>query len=116
MLRLLLSSVALLFASAQQPLVFTDTSQLPVTGNYTFGYINNTVQNRCHRGVAKFQAATTGIVDSMTMGVYSRSQPETCGISFVLATFPGAVAVGNSLLTTFTDLVAATPGTDEYIL
>jgi hypothetical protein len=116
MLRLLLSVAALLFASAQQPLVFTDTSQLPVTGNYTFGYINNTVQNRCHRGVAKFQAVSTGIVDSLTMGVYSQSQPVTCGISFVLATFPGAVPVGNSLLTTFTDLVAATPFTDEYIV
>ena len=116
MLRLLLSSVALLFAFAQQPLVFTDTTQLPITGNYTLGYINNTVQNRCHKGVAKFQASATGIIDTMTMGVYSRSQQETCGISFVLSTFPGAVPVGNSLLTTITDLVAATPFTDEYIL
>ena len=116
MLRLLLSSVALLFVSAQQPLVFTDTTQLPITGNYTLGYINNTVQNRCHKGVAKFQASATGIIDTMTMGVYSRSQQETCGISFVLSTFPGAVPVGNSLLTTITDLVAATPFTDEYIL
>ena len=105
-------------------LVFTDTTRFPIAGNYTFGYINNTVQNRCHRGVAKFRAQQTGIVDSMTLGVYSQASQETCGISFVLATAPppGAggiisppVTIGNSLLTTFTDLVAASPNTDEMI-
>jgi len=94
---------------------FTDSTLFPIVGNYTMGYVNNTVENRCHRSIAKFQAQNTGIVDVMKMGVYSQAAPETCGISFVLATFPGAVAVGNSLLTTFTDLVAATPGTDEFV-
>jgi len=98
-----------------QPLVFLDTTLSPVIGNYTLGYINNTVQNRCHRAVAKFRSRATGIVDSMTMGVYSQTAPMTCGISFVLSTFPAGVIVGSSLLTTFTDIVAATPGTDEYI-
>ena len=79
------------------------------------GYVNNTQENRCHRATAKFQAQNTGIVDVMKMGVYSQAAPETCGISFVLATFPGGVGVGNPLLTTFTDLVAATPGTDEFV-
>ena len=97
------------------PLVFTDTTRNPIVGNYTIGYVNNTVENRCHNGIARFQAQQTGIVDTMVMGVYSRAQQETCGISFVLSTFPGAVTVGNSLLTTFTDLVAATPFTDEFI-
>ena len=117
MLRSLLTSLAALFVAAQNQtqLVFTDTTTVPIVGNYTFGYINNTVQNRCHRGVAKFQAKQTGIVDSMTMGVYSRAQQETCGISFVLSTFPAGVVVGSSLLTTFTDLVASRPGTDEFI-
>lgn len=103
-------------------LVFTDTTRAQITGNYTFGYINNTVQNRCHRGIAKFRAAATGVVDSMTLGVYSQATQETCGISFVLATAPGPgsagtvpVTIGNSLLTTFTDLVAASPNTDEMI-
>jgi len=123
MLRGILTSLAALFVTAQNTggptnqtqLVFTDTTTVPIVGNYTFGYINNTVQNRCHRGVAKFQAKQTGVVDSMTMGVYSRAQQETCGISFVLSTFPAGVVVGSSLLTTFTDLVASRPGTDEFI-
>lgn len=113
MLRLLLSAVGLAFASSE--LVFTNTTGLPIVGNYTFGYINNTVQNRCHRGVAKFQAQQTGVVDALRMGVYSQAAPETCGISFVLATFPAGTQVGSSLLTTFTDLVAARPGTEEYL-
>ena len=96
-------------------LVFTDTTRNPIVGNYTIGYVNNTVENRCHNGIARFQAQQTGIVDTMVMGVYSRAQQETCGISFVLSTFPGATIVGSSLLTTFTDLVAATPFTDEFI-
>lgn len=96
-------------------LVFTDTTRFPVVGNYTLGYINNTVQNRCHRGVAKFRAQATGIVDSLSMGVYSQAAPMTCGISFVLNTFPAGVLVGSSLLTRFTNLVAAKPGTDEYV-
>ena len=99
------------------PLVFTDTTRAQITGNYTFGYINNTVQNRCHRGIAKFQAAATGVVDAMTLGVYSQATQETCGISFVLSTFGGSTAtqIGSSLLTTFTDLVAATPNTDQMV-
>ena len=113
MLRLLLSALGL--AAASSELVFTNTTGLPIVGNYTFGYINNTVQNRCHRGVAKFQAQQTGVVDALRMGVYSQAAPETCGISFVLATFPAATPVGSSLLTTFTDLVAARPGTEEYL-
>ena len=97
------------------PLRFTDSTLFPIVGNYTMGYVNNTVENHCHRAVAKFQAVNTGIVDMLKMGVYSQAAPETCGISFVLSTFPGGVAVGSSLLTTFTDLVAAVPGTDEFV-
>jgi len=97
------------------PLTFLDTTRAPIVGNYTLGYINNTVQNRCHRAVAKFRAQATGVVDSLSMGVYSQAAPMTCGISFVLSTFPAGVLIGSSLLTTFTDLVAAKPGTDEYI-
>ena len=97
------------------PLRFTDTTLLPIVGNYTMGYVNNTQENRCHRSIAKFQAQNTGIVDMLKMGIYSQAAPETCGISFVLSTFPGNVVIGSSLLTTFTDLVAATPGTDEFV-
>jgi len=127
MLKLLVSSFFMLGAMAQntspspapspapRPLLFTDTTLAPIVGNYTMGYVNNTVENRCHRATAKFQSQNTGIVDMLKMGVYSQAAPETCGISFVLATFPAAVGVGNPLLTTFTDLVAATPGTDEFV-
>ena len=80
------------------------------------GYVNNTVENRCHRATHKFQAQASGTVDKLKMGVLSQAAAETCGISFVLSTFPGAVTVGSSLLTSFTDLVAATPGTDEMIV
>ena len=97
------------------PLTFLDTTRAPILGNYTLGYINNTVQNRCHRAIAKFRAQATGVVDSLSMGVYSQAAPMTCGISFVLSTFPAGVLIGSSLLTTFRDLVAAKPGTDEYI-
>jgi len=79
------------------------------------GYVNNTQENRCHRSIAKFQAQNTGVVDMLKMGIYSQAAPETCGISFVLSTFPGNTIVGSSLLTTFTDLVAAVPGTDEFV-
>lgn len=118
MLKALFSFLCLSLATSQgntPALVFTDTTRNPIVGNYTIGYVNNTVENRCHNGIARFQAQQTGIVDTMVMGVYSRAQQETCGISFVLSAFPGAVAVGNSLLTTFTDVVAATPFTDEFI-
>lgn len=97
------------------PLLFTDSTRFPITGNYTMGYVNNTLENRCHRATAKFQSLNTGVVDMLKMGIYSQAAPETCGISFVLSTFPGGVAIGSSLLTTFTDLVAATPGTDEFV-
>jgi len=111
------------YAAAQvvlPPLRFTDSTLSPILGNYTMGYVNNTQENRCHRAVAKFQALNTGIVDTLKMGVYSQAAPETCGISFVLSTFPGtgngaAVNIGNPLLSTFTDLVMATPGTDEFV-
>lgn len=96
-------------------LTFTNTSSVSPLGNYTLGYVNNTVQNRCHRAIAKFQSQQTGIVDSMSLGVYSRATTETCGISFVLSTFPAALAVGQPLLTTITDLVAPVVGTDEYV-
>lgn len=127
MLRFLASSLLAVFAVSQMtpspppltpPLRFTDSTLFPIVGNYTMGYVNNTVENRCHRGIAKFQAQNTGIVDMLKMGIYSQAAPETCGISFVLSTFPGngaAVVVGSSLLTTFADLVAATPGTDEFV-
>lgn len=96
-------------------LTFTNTSSVSPMGNYTLGYVNNTVQNRCHRAIAKFQSQQTGIVDSMSLGVYSRATTETCGISFVLSTFPAALAVGQPLLTTIIDLVAPVVGTDEYV-
>lgn len=96
-------------------LTFTNTSSVPPLGNYTLGYLNNTVQNRCHRAIAKFQSQQTGIVDSMSLGVYSRATTETCGISFVLSTFPDALTVGQPLLTTITDRVAPVVGTDEYV-
>lgn len=123
MLGLLATLSCFAYAAAQvvlPPLRFTDSTLSPILGNYTMGYVNNTQENRCHRAVAKFQAQNTGIVDVLNMGVYSQAAPETCGISFVLSTFPGtgngvAVNIGNSLLTTFTDLVAATPGTDEFV-
>jgi len=97
------------------PLTFIDTSRAPIVGNYTLGYVNNTLENRCHRTTMKFRAQTTGLVDSLSMGVYSQSAPMTCGISFVLSTFPAGITIGSSLLTSFTDLVAAKPGTDEYV-
>ena len=97
------------------PLTFTNTSSVTPLGNYTLGYVNNTVQNRCHRAIAKFQSQQTGIVDSMSLGVYSRATTESCGISFVLSTFPAALTVGQPLLTTITDLVAPVVGTDEYV-
>ena len=97
-------------------LIFTDSTRFPITGNYTMGYVNNTVEDRCHRAVHKFQAQASGTVDKLKMGVLSQAAAETCGISFVLSTFPGAVTVGSSLLTSFTDLVAATPGTDEIVV
>jgi hypothetical protein len=120
MFRYLLLALLPLLSCAQGstgngPLIFTDTTRLTPVGNYTLGYVNNTVENRCHIGAAKFQAAQTGIVDSMTIGVYSRPAQETCGISFVLRTFPALAQVGSSVLTTITDLVAAKPGTDELI-
>jgi len=96
--------------------VFTDSTRFAIAGNYTMGYVNNTVENRCHRAIHKFQAQASGTVDKLKMGVYSQAAAETCGISFVLSTFPGNVVVGSSLLTTFTDLVMATPGTDEMIV
>lgn len=120
MLGLLATLSCFAYAAAQivlPPLGFTDTTLSPVLGNYTMGYVNNTQENRCHRATAKFQAQNTGIVDTLKMGVYSQAAPETCGISFALSTFGNgaAVAIGNPLLTTFTDLVMATPGTDEFV-
>ena len=117
MLGLLATLSCFAYAAAQTipPLRFTDTTLNPILGNYTMGYVNNTQENRCHRAIAKFQSQNTGIVDTLKMGIYSQAAPETCGISFVLSTFPSGVTVGSSLLTTFTDLVAATPGTDEFV-
>lgn len=123
MLGLLATLSCFAYAAAQvvlPPLRFTDSTLSPILGNYTMGYVNNTQENRCHRAIAKFQAQNTGIVDTLKMGVYSQAAPETCGISFALSAFPGtgngvAVAIGNPLLTIFTDLVAATPGTDEFV-
>ena len=115
MLKSFLSLLFVGLVTSQPAFVFTDTARNPIVGNYTIGYVNNTIENRCHNGIAHFQAEQTGIVDTMIMGVYSQAQQETCGISFVLSTFPGDVQIGNSLLTTFTNLVAPTPFTDEYI-
>lgn len=120
MLRLFVSIMGLLETVAQggingPPLIFTDTTTFPITGNYTMGYVNNTVENRCHIGKAKFRALQTGIVDTVSMGVYSQAVTEVCGISFALATFPAGTAVGSVLLTTMTDLATSTVGTDEFI-
>ena len=102
-------------AQTTTQLTFTDTTTPAIVGNYSLGYVNNTVENRCHIGVAKFMALQTGHVDTMKMGVYSQATQETCGISLVLSTFPGNVVVGSSVLTTFVDLVASRPGTDEMV-
>lgn len=99
-----------------QPVVFTDSTRFTITGNYTMGYVNNTIENRCHRAIHKFQAQASGTVDKLKMGVYSQAAAETCGISFILSTFPGNVAVGSSLLTSFTDIVLAKPGIDEMVV
>ena len=123
MLRLVVSLLAVIESTAQgsaggngpPPLLFTDTTNSTIVGNYTMGYVNNTVENRCHVGKAKFQAKQTGIVDTVSMGVYSQAVTEVCGISFALATFPAGTAVGSVLLTTMTDLAAAAFGTDEFI-
>ena len=97
-------------------ILFTDSTRFVIEGNYTMGYVNNTVENRCHRAVHKFEAQQTGFVDKLKMGVLSQAAAETCGISFVLSTFPGNVAIGSSLLTSFTDIVLAKPGTDEMVV
>ena len=116
MLGLLSALTCFTYAAAQTTLLtFTNTSSVRPVGNYTLGYVNNTLQNRCHRAVAKFQAQQTGIVDTMSLGVYSRTTTETCGISFVLSTFPTAITIGQPLLSTITDLVAPILGTDEYV-
>jgi len=121
MLRLFVSIMGLIETVAQgsgvngPPLIFTDTTTFPITGNYTMGYVNNTVENRCHVGKAKFHATQTGIVDTVSMGVYSQAVTEVCGISFALAVFPAGTPVGSVLLTTMTDLATPVVGTDEFI-
>ena len=116
MLKFLVGAFAACSVSAQTTqLTFTDTTTPAIVGNYSLGYVNNTVENRCHIGVAKFMAMQTGHVDTMKMGVYSQLTQETCGISLVLSTFPGKVMVGSSVLTRFVDLVASRPGTDEMV-
>ena len=97
------------------PLIFVNTTKFPILGNYTLGYVNNTVENRCHIGTTKFKAKATGVIDMMSFGVYSQASQETCGISFVLSTFPAGTIVGSSVLTTFTDLVMSSPGMEELI-
>ena len=124
MLRLFVSIMGLIETVAQgsgggglngPPIIFTDTTTFPITGNYTMGYVNNTVENRCHVGKAKFRASQTGIVDTVSMGVYSQAVTEVCGISFALATFPAGTLIGSVLLTTMTDLATPIAGTDEFI-
>ena len=120
MLKFLVGAFAAYSVSAQTTppppqLIFTDTTTPAIVGNFSLGYVNNTIENRCHIGVAKFMALQTGHVDAMKMGVYSKPTQETCGISLVLATFPGNIIVGSSVLTTFVDLVASRPGTDEMV-
>jgi len=95
------------------PLIFSDTTTVPVIGNYTVGYINNTLQNRCQRGITKFSASQTGTIDTLSTGLFSRINQENCGISFVLATFPDNVGIGNPLLTS--NLTISRPGTYEFL-
>ena len=96
-------------------LSFMDTTKNVPVGNYTLGYLNNTAENDCHVGVAKFQAAVTGQVSQFSFGAFSQSANETCGIGFVLRSLPNATQVGLSVSALFTDVVQPVLGTIEMI-
>ena len=56
MLKSFLSLLFVGLVTSQPAFVFTDTARNPIVGNYTIGYVNNTIENRCHNGIAHFQA------------------------------------------------------------
>ena len=124
MIRTLLFALSAVFAGGQSPapsrpppapLSFMDTTKLVPVGNYTLGYINNTMENDCHIGIVKFQASTAGQVSQFSFGAFSQVANETCGIGFVLKTFPGGVAVGTGVTALFTDVAMPVAGTIEMI-
>jgi len=126
MLRTLIMALSAVFVGGQSPsaapsrpppapLSFMDTTKIVPTGNYTLGYLNNTVENDCHIGVAKFQSATAGQVSQFSFGAFSQTANETCGIGFVLRSLPNSTQVGLSVSALFTDVVQPTIGTIEMI-
>ena len=124
MLRTLLFAISTVFVGGQSPapsrpppapLSFMDTTKIVPIGNYTLGYVNNTVENDCHIGVVKFQSLAAGQVSQFSFGAFSQAANETCGIGFTLKTFPGAVAVGTGVTALFTDVAMPTLGTIEMI-
>lgn len=119
MLRTLLFALSAVFVGGQSPsaapsrpppapLSFMDTTKIVPTGNYTLGYINNTVENDCHIATVKFQSLAAGQVSQFSFGAFSQAANETCGIGFALKTFPGAVAVGTGVTALFTDVAMPT--------
>lgn len=119
MLRILLYALSAVVVNGQggfvPGLTFMDTTRLTPTGNYTLGYINNTVENDCHVAVVKFQAASAGQVQAFSFGAFSQAANETCGIGFALKTFPNGTRVGGGLTALFNDVVQAKVGTVEMV-
>lgn len=97
------------------PLLLMDTTKIAPMGNYTLGYVNNTVENDCHIGVVKFQAASTGQVSQFSFGAFSQAANETCGIGFVLKSFPNRTQIGTAVSALFTDVAMPVVGTLEMI-
>jgi len=77
--------------------------------------VNNTVENDCHIGVVKFQAASTGQVSQFSFGAFSQAANETCGIGFVLKSFPNGTQIGAAVSALFTDVAMPIVGTVEMI-
>ena len=124
MLRTLLFALSAVFVGGQSPapsrpppapLSFMDTTKIVPVGNYTLGYVNNTVENDCHIGVVKFQASTTGQVSQFSFGAFSQAANETCGIGFVLKSFPNGTQIGTGVSALFTDVAMPVVGTVEMI-
>lgn len=124
MLRLFVSALSAVIVGGQSPapsrpppapLSFMDTTKIIPVGNYTLGYVNNTLENDCHIGVVKFQSLAAGQVSQFSFGAFSQAANETCGIGFTLKTFPSAVAVGTGVTALFTDVAMPTVGTIEMV-
>jgi hypothetical protein len=122
MLRLVTYALATVFVGGQSPLppvpaplsIMDSTRSVP-TGNYTLGYVNNTVENDCHIGVVKFQSAATAQVSQFSFGAFSQAANETCGIGFVLKSFPSGMQVGTSVSALFRDVAMPAVGTIEMV-